>query len=313
MSTVRAEAPLKPEHVTSPGTGAISKSSRPRWASDGVVAALFLLPTIVVFGSFVAYPIVRSAILSFQHWQPFGPATWIGLQNYRSALSDKTFQVSLENSLRYALYTIPVGLVWAIGTALAVSKLRGQTVWRTLLFLPSVVSTTSVAILWAWLLDPTIGLLHHLLNTGNILGSPSLAMYGLAAAVVWSNTGYWMVIFLAGLMSIPQEYYEAATVDGASAWQRFRQITMPLLSPTIFFYLTVAFSTVWFLFTRDYVLTSGGPGSSTLLPALEMYTVGFGHLQLSLATAMAWITAMIAFLLIGLNFFVARWWVHYEY
>lgn len=275
-------------------------------------ALSFLFPSLVLFVVFVLFPFFYSIVLSFEHWRPFGGSTYVGLSNYSSVINSGLFGTALKNVLLYALYTIPVGLVWAIITALAVTKVRGMTIWRTLLFAPSVVSTTSAAILWGWLLDPSIGLFHHLFGSGNILGTPDLAMIGVAASVLWSNTGYWMVIFLAAVLNVPGELYEAATIDGASVLQRFRRITWPLISPTVFFYLTVAFSTVWFLFVQVYILTGGGPGESTLMPAEYVFTQAFTYFNLGQASAVTWLFCLIAFALIGLNVFTARWWVHTE-
>lgn len=273
---------------------------------------LFVVPSLVLFLVFIAYPFFDSLLIGFQHWTPFGAPQWVGLANFEQAFNDPTFRQAMANVFEYAIYTIPVGLIWAIGTALAVTKVRGMNLWRTLLFLPSVISTTSVAILWAWLLDPEIGLLHHLFSTGNILGNPDTAMIGLALAVIWSNTGYWMVIFLAGLLNIPTDIYEAARVDGASETRMFFKITLPMLSPTIFYYITIALSTVWFLFARDYILTGGGPGTSTLMPSLLIYQEAFQYLNISYASAISWLVTGMAFVLIGINFIAARWWVHVD-
>lgn len=283
-----------------------------RRSSQGWTGSLFILPSAALFAAFYLYPLGYALVLSFQHWTPFGVVTWVGWQNYTRTVHDPIFLTTMRNVVIYAVYTIPVGLVWAVGTALAVTHVRGHGLWRTLLFLPSVVSTTSVAILWAWLLDPSIGLLHHLADTGNILGNPGTAMIGLAITVVWANTGYWMVIFLAGLLNVPKEMYEAARVDGASTWRTFWGITLPLLSPTIFYYVTIALSTVWFLFARDYVLTGGGPGSATLMPSLYIYQQAFQYLNIGAASAASWLVSGVAFVLIGVNFACARWWVHYD-
>lgn len=305
-----------------PPSEQVTSSSQARFKNGGpghrhnlkvqATALGFLAPSLVLFVVFILAPFVYSIVLSFQHWAPFGKSTFVGFSNYLSVVNGGLFTTALRNVLLYALYTIPVGLVWAIVTALAVTKVRGMTVWRTLLFAPSVISTTSAAILWGWLLDPAIGLFHHAFGSGNVLGTPDLAMIGIAACVLWSNTGYWMVIFLAGVLNVPIELYESAVVDGASLFQRFRRITWPLITPTVFFYLTVAFSTVWFLFVQVYLMTGGGPGESTLMPAEYIYTQAFTYFNLGQASAVTWLFSLIAFALVGLNLFTARWWVHTE-
>jgi multiple sugar transport system permease protein len=295
---------------------------RRRWTRrrlrDNVAAYLFIAPNIIAFLAFLAVPLVRSIILCFQNWQPFGSSPWVGLDNFRQLFADWTFGLAYQHAVLYAIYTIPAGLVWGIVTAVALSRLqRTRVLFRTLFYLPSLTSGVAVALMWSWIFNGNdYGLLNAFLHLfgiagANWLGDPSWALPAISLTVVWNGTGYWMLIFLAGLMDIPPMYYEAARVDGASEWHSFWRITLPLLTPTIFFYLVLAFLSVWTQFDTVYVMTQGGPANATLMPAYLLYTDAFQNLQISYSSAMAWVIGIIAFVLAGLNFLLGRRWVQY--
>lgn len=301
------------------GRPATASATRRRGrARENVIAYLFLAPSLIGFAAFVALPLVQSLIISFENWRVSGHSPWAGLANYRRLLSDWVFKDSYIHAALYALYTIPAGLVWGIATAVAMTKLsRSRTVFRTLFFLPSLTSTVATSIVWSWFFNgQRYGLLNAFLGVFGISGNnwlqdPTWALVAISAAVVWNNTGYWMLIFLAGLLDIPTELYEAARVDGANAWQGFRRITLPLLSPTILYYLVVAFITVWSQFEMVLIMTAGGPANSTTMPAYLIYTTAFQNLEMSYASAMAWVIGIVAFILAGTNLLLGRKWVTY--
>jgi len=290
--------------------------NRRRWR-DNIAGYLFIGPNLIWFFVFFAYPLVWSFVLSLQNWQAFGPSPWVGLSNYVQLLSDAVFGTAYKNAAIYALLTIPAGLIWGVATAVALGRvMRSRRIFRTLFFLPSITSTVAVAVIWKWLFNQDYGLLNaslHLLGIQgpNWLNDPTWALPAVSLTVVWSNTGYWMIIFLAGILDIPQEYYEAARVDGATGWQSLWRITIPLLTPSIFYYLIIALITVWQQFDLVYVMTQGGPANATTMPAFQLYTTAFQNLQVSYASAMAWVIGLIAFALAGVNFLVGRRWVSY--
>lgn len=301
--------------------GHTTSASRTRWrrkARTGLVAYLFIGPSLLGFAAFIGLPLVQSLIVSLQDWQVGGNSPWVGLANYRRLLSDWVFKDSYIHAALYALYTIPAGLVWGIATAVAMAKLaKSRAIFRTLFFLPSITSTAATSIVWSWFFNgQPYGLLNAFLRLfgfsgNNWLQDPTWALVAISAAVVWNNTGYWMLIFLAGLLDIPSELYESAQVDGANAWQAFWRITLPLLSPTILYYLVIAFITVWTQFEMVLIMTQGGPANSTTMPAYLIYTTAFQNLEMSYATAMAWVIGIVAFVLGGVNLLLGRKWVTY--
>jgi multiple sugar transport system permease protein len=312
------------ERITSPARGPLA--GRAEWSrtrirarlQENAIAYVFLAPALIGLVAFLLIPLVQSLAVSFQNWQIYGPSPWVGLANYRHLLSDWVFLQSYLHAAVYAVYTIPAGLIWGIVTALALSRLsKARVLFRTLFFLPSVTSSVAVSIVWSWffngqqygLFNAFLGLFG--LHGNNWLADPRWALAVISVAVVWNNTGYWMLIFLAGLLNIPTEYYEAARVDGANGWHSFWRITLPLLSPTILYYLVIAFITVWTQFDTVYVMTGGGPANATTMPAFLIYTDAFQNLQMSYASAMAWVIGIIAFILAGANFLFGRRWVSY--
>lgn len=283
---------------------------------ENITGWLFVAPVFVWALVFTAYPLVSSLRLSFYEWNPFGTNLFIGLANYRELLHDRVFILAYKNALYYAALGIPAGLVWGIAVALAVQNIRGRAFFRALFFLPTVTSSAAIGIFWSWIYQRDYGLLNGLLQMigidgPNWLGNTSWAMPSVVIVVIWAGTGYWMVIFLAALLDIPPEFVEAARTDGASGWQVFRHITLPLLSPAIFYYLTSALITVWSQFDLVYVMTGGGPANATLMPAVHLYREAWTQLRMGYASAMAWVMALVIFALTALHFGLARKWVHY--
>lgn len=287
-----------------------------RWR-DNIAGYGFISINVIWVLIFGAGPIYYSFKLSFHEWNPLGTSIFIGLENYREVLSDWVFGMAFKNALYYALLTIPAGLIFALILAIALSKIRGRLLLRTLYFLPSVCSTVAIGILWKWMYNPDYGLINTLLGYAGIakephwLGAPEWAMPAISIVVVWAGYGYWMVIFLAGILGIPQIYYDAASIDGATSWQKFRHITFPLVTPTIFFYLTMSLITVWYQFDFIYVMTGGGPAQSTTMPAYVIYEAAFRDFRMGYACAIAWVMFAIAFIMIGLHILLSKKWTFY--
>jgi len=287
-----------------------------RQLRENVVGWLFIAPNWIWILVFTAYPLYASLRLSFREWNPIGVDNFVGLANYSRLLDDWVFRLAYKNALYYALLTVPTGLIWGIVIAIAVQNIRWKGFIRALYFVPTITSGVAIAVFWGWIYNPDYGLLNGLLRMVSIqgphwLGYTKWAMPAVSLVVVWAGTGYWMVVFLAALLDIPKEYLDAARVDGASSWQTLWRVTLPLLTPTIFYYLTMAVITVWGAFDLVFVMTKGGPANATLMPALHMYNEAWTQLRMGYASAMAWVMGIIIFTLTMIHFAISRRWVHY--
>lgn len=277
-----------------------------------VVVVVFLLPALVVLGAFVFWPMISALYLSFTDASGFGSPNFVGLANYTRIFSEPNILRSMLNTLVYAAIFTPVAVVVSLVLALALNapKLPLRGLFRTWLFLPFIVSLAVAAFAWQYLLDPQVGLLNYWLQTaglriGNLLHDPLWAMPTVALIAVWKSFPFYMIVFLAGLQDIPESLYEAARVDGASSWRRFRSITVPLLGNTTGFVLVVATISALQAFDQIYILTSGGPYRSTETVVLQVYDSGFKDLELGFASALSYVL-LVATLLMGLlQFFIS--------
>lgn len=285
---------------------------------EAVTGYLFFSPWLIGFLLFLGGPILYSFYLSFTSYNVLAPPTWTGLQNYKVLFTqDPLFWKSLYNTLFYVVISVPIATF--LGVLLAVlmnQKVPGIRLFRTIYFLPSVVSGVAVALLWQWVLDPNFGLVNTMLAQIGIEGpawlsdqqwsKPSLILMGL-----WS-VGGGMIIYLAGLQGISRELYEAATVDGAGKMKQFWRITLPMLTPTIFFNLIMGVLGGFQVFLQAYIMTGGGPNNSTMFYALYLYNKAFRDMQMGYASAMAWVLLVITLLFTLLILKTARSWVYYE-
>jgi ABC-type sugar transport system permease subunit len=278
------------------GSPAKRRQARAAW--------LFLAPSLVILGVFVVYPMTQALYLSFTNYDVLNPAKWIGLANYQELLGDKAFRNALVNTLYYAVVATPVSVALALGCALLLNRrfpLRG--LGRTAVFLPVVVGLAIVAIAWGFLLDPDIGLFSYWLgkigltvNSGWVR-DPNLAMPAVIMVGVWKNVGFYMVIYLAGLQSIPRDLYEAAQVDGASPWQRFRNVTWPLLAnQTMLVTILCAIATLQ-AFDQIFVMTHGGPFFRTETLVMLIYRQGFTQFRFGYAAAISWALVLLILVL----------------
>lgn len=253
-----------------------------------------LIPMSIIFLLFWVYPLANGFIGSLTSWRAFDPAReFIGFANYARLLDDDRFWIALGNTARYALFYLPLATGLALLLALAINQTgRLQSFFRTVYFLPVVTSVISTALIWSWLYQPRFGLFNQLLNLLNLppqgfLRSPDQALASIAVYAVWKNLGFNLVLFLAGLSGISRTYYEAARVDGASGWQVFRYITMPLLQPTILLVIITSIIKIMQDFGPIYMMTSatgndlpGGPLNSTLVLSVYQWEVAFRELNL---------------------------------
>ena len=278
----------------------------------------FISPWIIGFLVFTAIPIGLSFYYSFCDYaltRPSRGPLWIGLENYNQMIHDVIFWKSLGNTLYYASMALPAGMLVSLGLALMLNtNIRGQTIYRTIIFLPSLVPTIASAMIWLWLFNPSEGLLDFLLNKAHI-PSPDwlgerLAMASLAMMSVWS-VGNTVIIYLAGLQDVPRELLEAAEIDGAGPFRRLIAVTLPVLTPVIFFNLIMAIIGTFSILTIPYIMTQGGPDKATYFYTMFNYDEAFRYLHMGYAAALAWVQLAITLLLTGIAFLTARKWVHY--
>ena len=282
-------------------------------------ALIFLLPWIAGFLVFVLGPMVVSLILSFTNYQIFQPIRFTGLTNYVRMFSgsDELFVKSVLNTLYYTVFTVPLSLVGGLAIALLLNQdVPGVRFWRTVYYLPHVTAGVAVFFLWQWLLDPTAGLINQALAALGLpmlywLADEHLAKPAIIMVALWGVGGS-MVVWLAGLKSIPQHLYEAAEIDGAGRVGRFFNVTLPMLSPTIFFQMIMSIIGTFQVFESSYVMTSGGPVHSTLFYVLYLFQQAFQFLRMGYASAMAWVLLIFVMALTVANFRLSGRWVYYE-
>lgn len=263
-----------------------------RWYS----ALLFLSPTLLIFGVFIVFPVIFSFFLSFQQWNMFSPEkSFIGLTNYAKLFQDPEFWDVLEHTLVFTVFTVPLNIIISLGIAMALNRVTVGKKWlRTAFFAPVVVSPVSAAVIWRWMYDPNFGLVNYGLGLAGIdsinwLNQSSSAMAAIIIMGVWKTFGINMVLFSAGLQGIPDSYYEAADIDGASGWTKFWRITVPLLAPTTFFIMIMSMISSFQVFDLVYILTSGGPVGSTKVLVFYLYEHAFKFFDMGYASAIAYV------------------------
>jgi multiple sugar transport system permease protein len=286
------------------------------WSQRAVVA-LFLAPSLVPLLLFTVGPMVASVGLSTLEWNLLKPPVFVGLDNYDKLLGDAGFREAVVHTLQYVAGYLPIVLVGGLLIALALNqRLRGLALFRTAYFLPVVTSWVVVALMWRWLLDPGTGIVNYALSLIGIDGpgwwtDPDWAMASVIIASAWKDLGFVMVILLAGLQSIPEEYYEAASVDGAGRWSRFRNITIPLLTPSLFFVLVISLINNLQVFDQVWVMTKGGPAGATSVVVENIVRNAFSYGQMGYAAAMSWIFFVVLLVITAIQFRLQRRWVTY--
>jgi multiple sugar transport system permease protein len=278
---------------------------------------LFILPWIVGLVLFDAGPIVASFAISLTDWTILGDPHWIGLANYDRMLNDDTFFKALRNSAYYGVGSVTLGIVTAFLLALLLNQpVHGISVFRTIFYLPALVSGIAIAILWTNILHPDYGLINAALAKIGIAGpgwlkSPDWAMPGIILMSIWSVGGS-VIIFLAGLQGVPTHLYEAAALDGAGPLRKFWNVTVPMMSPVIFYNIVVGIIVSLQTFVLILIMTDGRPANATLVMGLYVFRYAFEFLDLGYASAMAWVMLMVILLFTLAQFLGARYWVHYE-
>jgi multiple sugar transport system permease protein len=336
--------------------GAAGKSSGGIAAQSGVAAMkgrisareqltgmMFALPYLIGVAVFLVFPLAMSLYYSFCNYSMLQPPIWIGWTNYSHLLTDHAFHIAMINTILYAAISVPFTLALSLFLAILLNQsIRGQGIYRTIIFLPSLVPLVASALIWQWIFNADKGLLNAFLRPvlhflgRDILsplagacgaGTPTLRMLKDISPPVWLGDPHWamaaiifisfwgvgqtVVIFLAGLQDVPQELHEAAEIDGAGHLRRFFSITLPMLSPVIFFNLIMGIIGSWQIFDIPYVMTGGGPGRSTLFYSMYIFEAAFNQLRMGPACAMAWIQLLIILCLTAMAFASARKWVYY--
>ncbi|MCD6457466.1 MAG: sugar ABC transporter permease [Thermoproteales archaeon] len=256
---------------------------------------LFLLPAVILYVIFEIFPLFFTLYLSFCEWNVLGDISFIGIKNYLKMLSDPVFVIALKNTLIYTSVTVPVQIIFGLFIAIMLNqKIRGKATFRTIYYLPVITSWTVVSLIWKWIYDPVYGILNFvLIKMGVIqesirwLQDPTTALFAVMIVTIWKGIGWNMVIFLAGLQTIPLDLYDAALVDGASKIQRFRYITIPLLKPVIITVTILLTIGALNAFVQIYILTAGGPLHATEVVNTYLYKNAFGYLNFGYSSAMA--------------------------
>jgi len=285
---------------------------------EALAGYAFISPWLIGFLLFVAGPTLASLVISFTRWNIVSDPRWVGFKNYIQIFtSDKAFIQSLKVTFKYSLIYLPLITVAGLATAMVLNaKVKGVGIFRAIFYLPYVAPQIAATLIWMWMLNPRYGLINTILGWFGIAGpnwfsDPSTALYGIVLISLWA-VGGGAVIYLAGLQNIPVQLYEAAEIDGANARQQFLHVTIPMLSPTIFFQLTVELIGVFQTFTSAFVATEGGPLKSTYFYMLHIYNKAWVSLRMGYASALAWILTIIIMAFTLLIFKSSPLWVHYE-
>ncbi|MFC5267293.1 carbohydrate ABC transporter permease [Kribbella qitaiheensis] len=312
MAVDTLPARTAPRATTAPGP-------TPRWRNKETRAAwLFILPSLIGFLIFTAGPVVAAGVISLLNWNLFSAPTFAGLKNFARLGPDPTFWSALGNTAYFTFVSVPLTIAVSLGLALLLNQgVRRIAVFRSLLLLPYATITVAVAFVWIWLYIPHDGLVNAVLGVFGINGpawliSDNWAMPALIAMSVWKSFGFGMVVFLAGLQAIPQQLYEAAKVDGSSAWQSFRSVTLPMLSPALFFVVVTSIIGSFQVFDQALIMTNGGPGSRTTTLVMYIYRTGFENYDQGYAAAQSLVLFAFIVVITAAQFVLQRRLVHYD-
>jgi multiple sugar transport system permease protein len=278
-------------------------------------AYLFNAPGLIIFAIFTVYSLYVSFTMSFHDWDIIGTPTFIGLDNYREVLVDADFHEALGHTVYFVIGTVVPTMALGLGLAVLLnSQIRGLGLFRTAYYLPVLTPLPIAALLWTWVYNADFGLANYYLQQVGIIDEPvfwlsnrSTAMPAVIVMNIWAGAGFSMLVYLAGLQAVPNELYEAAEVDGAGAWTKFRRITLPLLAPTTFFILIINLVGAVKNFASIFVMTNGGPpgpGGSTTTVVFYIYQTAFRFFEMGYASALAYTLFVLLF---GVSFLQYRW------
>ena len=285
---------------------------------ETILGWLMVSPWLIGFICFSALPMFASLIISFTEWDMLSKPEWVGFENYKTLFFEDPLALhSLNITILFTIVSIPLNIVFGLALAMLLNtSIRGLAIFRTIYYLPAILSGVAVALMWRWIFSTEFGLLNALLSMIGIEGPALLTdrIWVLPSFVImrlWS-VGGGMIIYLAGLQSIPTNLYEAANIDGANWWHRTRFITLPMLSPTIFFQLIVGFIFSMQIFTEAFIMTNGGPADASLFYLLYLYRQAFQYFDMGYASALAWVLFVVILVLTIILFKTGKSWVYYE-
>lgn len=283
------------------------------------IAYSFILPNLIGFAIFTLIPMVFSLVLAFMNWDGANQISWAGLDNFKRLLGDQTFRISLTNTLVFVLGSVPLTMLAALGLAMLLNQpLRGRNLFRTTFFFPYVASLVAVAVVWNMLFFPSAGPVNSLLSALGVQNPPrwsasvDWAMITVILASVWKGMGYYMIIYLAALQSIPTILYEAAAVDGANAWQKFRYVTLPMLTPATFFISVMLTIASFKVFDLIMVMTGGGPGRATNVLVVHIYNTAFKDFRFGYSSSIAMVLLFMVLAITIVQFYMEKRWVNYQ-
>jgi multiple sugar transport system permease protein len=282
-------------------------------------AYMYLLPWLIGLTVFWVGPIIASFYFSFSNYDVLSPPQWVGLQNYQKAFFEDTlFWPSLMRTLQYSIVVVPIGLIGSLFLAALLNRgLRGTNMYRTMFFIPHLVPAVATAMLWSWLLHPSVGPINTALGWLGIQGPGWLqrkewALPAIMIMNLWASVGgNSMLIFLAALQGVPQSLLDAAEIDGAGGWAKFRNVTLPMISPTLLFNLILGVIGALKVFTSAYVATAGGPSYATWFLALHIYQQAFQYFRMGYGSALAWVFLVILLVFTYIQMTTSRRWVYY--
>jgi multiple sugar transport system permease protein len=300
--------------------GAVTHAGRTRKRRESVSALLFLLPNLTGFLIFTLFPLIASLGLSFTDWSLVTSPNFVGLRNYQHLFTnDPAFWQVFKNTLLLVVGYVPLNIVVSVALAVWLASLvRMRNLARILFFVPVLTPGVGVALVWVLLYQPRSGVIdwawQSLFHTQgpDWIGSTTWAIPAIIIVTMWQNVGYNLLVFSAGLQAIPEQYYEAASLDGAGKWRRFFHVTLPMLSPSIFFGTVLTVITSLQLFDQPFIITGGGPGISSTTLVLYLYQNGFLYYHMGYASAIAWALFAVIMLVTAVQFLLQRKWVFYE-
>ncbi|MER1926958.1 MAG: sugar ABC transporter permease [Enterococcus casseliflavus] len=287
-----------------------SKAANKLKRKNTLTALSFIAPNFIGFFLFTLVPVVFSLILAFMEWDSFSSPEFVGMKNFSKMLGDDTFWISLKNTFLYTIGVVPLTLVCSLGLAILLNKkVRGMKFFRTAFFFPYVTSLVAIAVVWNMLFHPTMGPINQFLkffieNPPGWTSSSDWALTAIIIVSVWRGMGYYMILYLAGLQSVPKELYEAASIDGANKWQQFRNVTFPSLRPTTFFVSIMLVINCFKIFDLVQVMTAGGPGRATNVLVYQIYNEAFVKFNFGYASAIAMVLFVIV---LGITVIQFKW------
>lgn len=309
---------LSPTTAFPPGTRRRFSRLRAHRAREATAGYLFLSPWLVGFFVFGLYPMGMSLYYSLCRYDVLRVPQFIGLGNYEALLTaDPYFGVAVLNTLVYTVLRVPLAIALSLGLAVLVNQaVRGVKLFRTVYFLPSIITGVVLSVIWLWLFNPSVGLVNTVLGLFGIAGplwlqSPAWSKPALVLMGLWSVGGARMIVFLAALQGIPHALYEAVAIDGGGTWAKFRHVTLPMLSPVLFLWTVLEVIFSFQVFTEAYVMTQGGPLNATLFYNLYLYQKAFDDFEMGYASAMAWLLLAITLVVTVVQFRLGRRWVYY--